>query len=243
MSTTINERIKTIIETTGINANSMANRIGVAATVIYNIIGERKSKPSFDVLKKILEEFDNIDPDWLLSGEGHMMRKPRTAAATPPTNTSESIFPIVVDQSNTEMISLVPIYAQAGYLRGFEDSEFIKNLPVSGPALYDDGTYRDFEIKGDSMEEYFFERDIVRARYLPEIYWENKLHQGELFVIIHQTEGVVFKQVIDHQVSTGDITLHSFNSYYKDYTINLRDVQQLWYYTEYRSSRKFRYIR
>ncbi|MGD1846668.1 MAG: helix-turn-helix transcriptional regulator [Salibacteraceae bacterium] len=140
-------------------------------------------------------------------------------------------------------MSLVALYAHAGYLRWYSDPEFIRSLPLTQDTTYDDGTYRDFEIKGDSMENYFFERDIIRAKYLPEIYWEKRLHVGQLFVILHKTDGVVFKQLVDHNPNSGDLTLHSFNDYYEDYTVNLRDVQQLWYYTEYRSRRLFKQVR
>ena len=156
---------------------------------------------------------------------------------------TEKVFPIVVDDNNREQINLVPIYAQAGYMTGYQDPEFIKTLPLSDGNRYEDGSYRDFEIKGDSMEDYFFERDVIRAKYLPEMYWDKTLTRGELFIILHKTDGIVFKQVIDHDINTGSIILHSFNNYYEDYTINIQDVSQIWYYSEYRSSRKFRHLR
>jgi len=243
MNTTINERIQKLIEEYHLNPNSLATRLGVAGTVIYNIIGERKSKPSFDLFQKIFQTFEDLNPHWLLTGEGPMRGRstsPNTGGISTPT---EKVFPIVVDNENTEQVSLVPIYAQAGYMRGFEDPDFIKTLPISDMSPYENGTYRDFEIKGDSMESYFFEKDIVRAKYLPEIYWNQRLHLGELFVIVHATEGVVFKQIIEHNLESGDLKLHSFNSYYNDYVVNVKDIRQLWYYSEYRSSRKFNYIR
>lgn len=210
----------------GISVEKIATDIGTSKHNIYNALkrGDLKLSLYYDILE-------------------HPEVKKLQQKSLPLQGSSEKVFPILVDNNNRELISIVPIYAQAGYMRGYEDPEFIRSLPLTYDDGHDDGTYRDFEIKGDSMENYFFERDAIRAKYLPETYWDKRLHIGQLFVILHKTDGIVFKQLVDHNVSTGNLTLHSFNDYYEDYQVNLRDVQQLWYYTEYRSRRLFKQVR
>lgn len=56
------------------NPNSFADNIGVRGTVIYNIIKGRRSKPSFDLLQKILISYNTINANWLLKGEGDLWR-------------------------------------------------------------------------------------------------------------------------------------------------------------------------
>ncbi len=41
-------------------------------TVIFNIIKGRRSKPSFDLLFKILHAYQNLNAEWLIKGEGEM---------------------------------------------------------------------------------------------------------------------------------------------------------------------------
>jgi hypothetical protein len=71
----VQERIRTIIEYqfSG-NKAAFSRQIGVAATVIENVVGTRKGKPSYDVIEKICANA-NINPVWLLTGEGEMLRE------------------------------------------------------------------------------------------------------------------------------------------------------------------------
>ena len=50
-----------------------AETIEVGSSVIGDIIGQRKNKPSFDVTTKILRAFPQIRAEWLLRGEGEML--------------------------------------------------------------------------------------------------------------------------------------------------------------------------
>lgn len=76
----INERLKLLINELGLNNNSFAKTIGVNPVVTFNVIEGRKSKPSFELLEKIIFTFDNINLYWLLKGEGEMFKtdKPPT---------------------------------------------------------------------------------------------------------------------------------------------------------------------
>lgn len=71
----INERLVLLISTLNLNNNSFAKELGVSPTVTYNIIGGRFSKPSYDLLEKIISTFDNVNPNWLMKGDGDMFLK------------------------------------------------------------------------------------------------------------------------------------------------------------------------
>lgn len=64
----INERFKIIIDMLGMNANSFSTELNMRSTAMYNIING-KNKPSYDLLKSIIEKY-NVNPSWLLSGDG-----------------------------------------------------------------------------------------------------------------------------------------------------------------------------
>lgn len=68
--TTINERLGQLIKELQLNNNSFAKAIRVNPVVTFNIIEGRKTKPSFDLLQKILVTFDNINAAWLITGKG-----------------------------------------------------------------------------------------------------------------------------------------------------------------------------
>ncbi|CAN5128483.1 hypothetical protein BH09BAC1_BH09BAC1_19540 [soil metagenome] len=152
------------------------------------------------------------------------------------------VLSIVVDKANNEIIKAVPVYAQAGYQKGFADPEFIEGLPDYDFYNDDEGTYRVFELKGDSMYPYLLEGDFVKAKFLPPVHWRDKLRLHEVFVVVTR-DGVVCKQLAGHDPAQGTIRLHSFNDLYDDYTLNLTDVYELWYYKGFYSRRTFRDVR
>ena len=72
--TTINDRIGQIIYHYKLNNSSLGKRIGLnSGGTITNIVSGRKSKPSYDILRKIAEVFP-VNTDWLLLGKGPMLR-------------------------------------------------------------------------------------------------------------------------------------------------------------------------
>lgn len=156
-----------------------------------------------------------------------------------PYNTNEPNLLIVNDAEPVyEDIMQIPIVeasAHTGYSRGgFADSEYIESLPrVFVTKEYDKGNYVAFVIKGDSMDDgsnrAICENDRVLAKELPKMYWNDKLHYKQYIFIIVYNGGCVCKEITNHDVAKGEITLHSWNQLYEDRTIKLKDVYQLFY--------------
>ena len=68
------ERLIQVMQSEGLNAKQFADRIGVSAGTLSNIMNER-NKPSLEVFQKVLDSFRIISPDWLISGIGPMYRQ------------------------------------------------------------------------------------------------------------------------------------------------------------------------
>lgn len=140
-----------------------------------------------------------------------------------------------VDGMNYVQVPVVPVYAHAGYLQGFGDMEYIDTLPTM-PVITDrnfKGNYMIFEVNGDSMDDgsarSLVTGDKVMAREIRRDLWMSKLHINSwYFVIVHRVEGILVKQIIDHDVEHGVITCHSLNSQFDDFQLNLADVAQLY---------------
>ncbi|WP_162055058.1 helix-turn-helix domain-containing protein [Pontibacter pamirensis] len=71
--TPINERIKLIIEEYKHTPSSFARSIGSSRQTVTNII-EGRNKPSYDFLLSILVAEPDVSSDWLMKGEGHMLK-------------------------------------------------------------------------------------------------------------------------------------------------------------------------
>ena len=81
---TINERFSLIInELYNGNKRAFSLALGLTPTVIENVVGKRQGKPSYDVIEKVCANA-NISGDWLILGEGSMIK------ATPPSDAAQT---------------------------------------------------------------------------------------------------------------------------------------------------------
>lgn len=80
---TITERVSKIMEDNGLSSSQMADRIGVQRSAISHILSGR-NKPSLDFVIKVLEAFENVSSDWLLTGKNEGEKSPISAAENQP---------------------------------------------------------------------------------------------------------------------------------------------------------------
>ena len=233
---TIQERIGHIAKHYGLSQNEFAKQLKTSQASFNRMING-KHNPSLGTINAILNSYPDINVEWLIQGRFPMLKSKAYVTDFKLPEVKEQVLPIVVNQNNEELIPMVPVYAHAGYGKHFEDHEFIQDLPTSFAGHFNDGTYRDFEIKGDSMEPYVFENDVVRCKYLQHHYWQNKqqLRLDETFIII-TNEDVLLKKISAYDGKV--FQLHSFNGYYNDYTVPAKDVKELWYVKLTMSKRK-----
>lgn len=139
----------------------------------------------------------------------------------------------VVPEHSEYMVMIPLVHAYASYMEGWNDQEWIGDLPKFPMAKKEDGKYMAFEVRSDSMQyegEYSLrEGDIVVGRELQRHHWTNKLHIPRVFIIHHKSKGIMIKQIIFHDIAKAVITCHSFNVLYPDFNISLNDVNELYY--------------
>lgn len=75
----VNDRLLELIKELKMNKNSFSIKINVAPAVINNIIGGRRSRPSFDVMDKIKSKFPQVNMEWFVAGNGDMFLNDQTA--------------------------------------------------------------------------------------------------------------------------------------------------------------------
>jgi DNA-binding XRE family transcriptional regulator len=210
----------------------LALKIGVSPNTIYNYENNGViPKAKITLFEKLFKEYDS---------ENHNIN-----ILSEPSEVNVYGFESV--NASIMEVPLVNQYAYGGYLNGFSDSEWLESLPRI-PFIIDKeykGNYLCFEVKGDSMEndgpESIPEGSILLCRNIRSDYWKSKLHINKWdFVIVHKEFGIVVKRIIDHNVASGELTLHSLNDYYQDFKINLQDVKQIFNIVEIQSKRKRR---
>ena len=68
------ERIQKIMEKEGLNVSSFARRVGVVDQTIRGIVVQRRNKPGFDLIVRILQTFAWVNAEWLILGVGEMSK-------------------------------------------------------------------------------------------------------------------------------------------------------------------------
>jgi phage repressor protein C with HTH and peptisase S24 domain len=115
--------------------------------------------------------------------------------------------------------------ASAGYLAGYQDPEFVKDLPkISMPVLPRNKTYRAFEIQGDSMLP-LQPGSIIFGEYLEDA---SSIKNGKLYILVTSNDGIVFKRVFNFADEDGKLLLVSDNRLYQPYSISTNDILEIW---------------
>ena len=70
------DRIRLLLETLNLTASQFADEINVQRSGVSHIMSGR-NKASLEFIRKILERYPEISPDWLISGKGAMYRHTR----------------------------------------------------------------------------------------------------------------------------------------------------------------------
>lgn len=220
----IHDRIRSLINEHYPSLKTFSEVIGETPATVNNWVSGKRNI-GMDVINKVIAAIPNTDVNWLLTGEGSMLK-------------SENIKKEEVREIDPEYIEveLISKYAYAGYLTGYGDMEYLEMLPKV-KVIVDRmvrGNYKCFEVKGDSMVDGSFESwldgDIVLGREVKRELWLPKLHINKCdFIIVHK-DGILLKRIISQDNNNGTITIHSLNpdkSSYPDEEIYLDDVMQI----------------
>jgi transcriptional regulator with XRE-family HTH domain len=122
------------------------------------------------------------------------------------------------------LIHFVPVKAAAGYLAGYGDSEFIDELNTFTLPMLTGSHFRAFEIIGDSMMPTPSGSIIVGAK----VEGIENVKNNSAYIVVSNSEGIVYKRVIKNNKNKSKITLVSDNPAYQPYQVNTRDVLEMW---------------
>lgn len=70
----IGERLMQLMQNEGMTQARFADLVGIQRSAVTHLTSGR-NQPSFDVLRRILENFPHVNADWLLSGSGEMLKE------------------------------------------------------------------------------------------------------------------------------------------------------------------------
>lgn len=217
----VNRNLKFLRVQQGMTQKQLAEKLGLkqAAVGAYE---EERSTPPVSCLVEISKIF-NVSLDHLVNKDLSLLSQKDWKAKT--SGRGKEILAITVDQNNKENVELVTQKASAGYLSGYQDPEYVKDLPkISLPVLPKNRTYRAFEIQGESMLP-VQPGSIIFGEYLDDT---KTIKNGKLYVLVTSQEGIVFKRVFNFADQQGKLLLVSDNRSYEPFSVKTEDVLEIW---------------
>jgi phage repressor protein C with HTH and peptisase S24 domain len=134
---------------------------------------------------------------------------------------------VTVDPAGRENIVLVDTKAAAGYPTRHLEPEYYKELPAFQlPGTdYRNGTFRCFEVEGDSMNDTLQSGDFVIGRFCDNHYKD--VQEGYVHVVVTGDQ-VLVKRVLNRAEKEGKLLLLSDNEVYPPIEAELDEVKEIW---------------
>ncbi|MGX9985879.1 S24 family peptidase [Soonwooa purpurea] len=229
------------------NPKSFAESLGYKrADIIYNVLNGKNGLSS-KLAKLIVSVYNDVNYEWLISGEGEMLltkdeimrnqlggkslnanyAKNKDGVMMEESEIYNNLKDTVtqVDSDNYMEVEYRDLSVAAGPLNRTDEKAPRKTMLV--PREYEKGEYLVVRVDGPSMDDgstYSIPEGakiLVRRYYLDN---GDKLPiRGNLFVI-DAKEGQALKQIVEHNTELGYVRCHSYNPEFKDYNIPLEEV-------------------
>ncbi len=189
---------------------------------------------SNEYLDAIENQF-GISKHWLLYGDGEKRIKgnaDKTENTEKKSKDEAKILTISVE--NLMAVPILTIQAQAGYLKGHADLNYLTKLETMLlPMECEKGSYVVIEVSGDSMDDgssrAILDGDKLLVKEVEKDIWafQNLQRRNYLYAIATASEGLIIKEIVHHDTHKGLVTCHSLNSLFKDFTLSVDDIYRV----------------
>ncbi|MEZ4912241.1 MAG: S24 family peptidase [Saprospiraceae bacterium] len=169
---------------------------------------------TIELIRAAADEF-KFNPTYVFTGEGNMFLEHEDQGTKP--------------TSPLEKILYVPVAAHAGYAEQFQDQQFLTELTYFSLPDYkfQHGTYRCFDIAGDSMEPSLYSGDKVVCSLVDNNNFYSSVRNNLVYVVV-TNGGILVKRLINHVMDKQSIELVSDNSYYAPQFLQITEIKEIW---------------
>ena len=205
------QNLKYLRKLRGWTQEEFAAKLGIKRSLL-GAYEEERAEPRIDVLEIVGDMFkltlDELLRKELSDAKGNYLSKRRAQKMAAATND----------------IQLVPVKAAAGYLAGYADPEFLDELNTFTLPMLAPGTYRAFEIVGDSMLP-TASGSVIVGEKVDDL---EEVKSNQTYIVVSRNEGIVYKRVMKNNKARTKLTLVSDNTAYQPYNVNTDDVLEVW---------------
>ena len=207
------QNLKYLRKLRGWTQEEFANKLGIKRSLI-GAYEEERAEPRLEVLEVISDMF-KVSLDELLR---------RDLSDTRGSNYLAKRRQMKMMNADRNIIHFVPVKAAAGYLAGYADSEFIDELNTFTLPMLTGGTYRAFEIIGDSMMP-TPSGSIIVGEKVEDL---EDAKSNVAYIVVSRSEGIVYKRIVKSNRYKNKLTLVSDNPAYQPYQVNAEDILEMW---------------
>jgi len=207
------QNLKYLRKLRGWTQEEFSNKLGIKRSLL-GAYEEQRADPRLDVLEDLSEIF-KVSLDELLlhdlsesKGSGYLAKRRQ----------------LKMMNADRNLIHFVPVKAAAGYLAGYADSEFIDELNTFTLPMLTGGSYRAFEIIGDSMIPTPSGSVIVGEK----VDNLDSVKNNAAYIVVSKNEGIVYKRIVKNNKNKNKLTLVSDNPAYQPYQVHAADVLEMW---------------
>lgn len=214
---TVRERLKAFIKSQGLKTRQFEISIGASNGYVNGVINT--IGPKF--LNAILELYPNINREWLLFGEGTMLRtiEPNAELVGIPHKA------IIEDTVPVRLFEVNPTATFQDFCSGEDETPTIINIiPSHGESL--DESYCVFQISGESMAPQIQPGARILCQEVPPTRWHTLY--GCIVVIAYSDKFVIKRIVTNHLQTDNYLILASDNpDYPARETVQLSDIRAI----------------
>lgn len=218
----VSERLGQYLDKKNISFYAFENSLNAGRGSISKAVKEGKSIGS-NMLENILSMYSDLNPTWLLTGDGEMFKVNDEVLI----NKSVETFRLKTDSNiESQQIPLYDIEAVAGLVPLFKDSKSqepldhisIPHLPKCDGAVY---------VTGDSMYPLLKSGDIVLYKEINDV--QNEIFWGEMYLLSIDMAGEEYITVkyIQKSERSGYVKLVSQNKHHQDKDVAMEKITAL----------------
>lgn len=207
------QNLKYLRKLRGWTQEEFSGKLGIKRSLL-GAYEEQRADPRLDVLENLSEIF-KVSLDELLlhdlaesKGSGYLAKRRQ----------------LKMMNADRNLIHFVPVKAAAGYLAGYADSEFIDELNTFTLPMLTGGSYRAFEIIGDSMIP-TPSGSVIVGEKLESL---ESVKNNAAYIVVSKNEGIVYKRVVKNNKNKNKLTLISDNPAFQPYQVHAADVLEMW---------------
>src|SRR5687768_10260085 len=175
------QNLKYLRKLRGWTQEEFAHKLGIKRSLL-GAYEEERADPRLEVLEVISDMF-KVTLDELLRND---------LSETKGSNYLAKRRQLKMMSADRNLIHFVPVKATAGYLAGYADSEFIDELNTFTLPMLTGGTYRAFEIIGDSMMPTPSGSIIVGEK----VDNTEDIKNEQAYIVVSRNEGIVYKRLV-----------------------------------------------